>query len=102
MEEETFIETRILDCPNKKDLKRNGAVESFMDEINDNGCLQTPLIVDRRMKLITGHTRLMAAKRMGLKHVWVRIVGDLTPEQIKEYRKSENKYCDKQLREGFY
>ena len=40
---------------------------------------------------LAGHTRLAAAKQLGLEHVPVHLAGDLTPEQIRGYRLMDNR-----------
>lgn len=42
-------------------------------------------------EIVTGHTRLMAAKRLGLEEVPCIIADDLTEAQIKAYRIADNK-----------
>ena len=43
-------------------------------------------MVDKHGVIVAGHTRLAAAKQLGLEHVPVHLAGDLTPEQIRGYR----------------
>jgi ParB-like chromosome segregation protein Spo0J len=40
---------------------------------------------------IAGHTRLLAARKMGEKKVPVRVAADLTPGQVKAYRLMDNR-----------
>lgn len=52
---------------------------------------QQPIVVDSEMVIIAGHTRLEAAKQLGLKEVPVHIAKDLTDEQVKAYRLADNR-----------
>ena len=48
-------------------------------------------MVDKHGVIVAGHTRLAAAKQLGLEHVPVHLAGDLTPEQIRGYRLMDNR-----------
>ena len=48
-------------------------------------------MVDKHGVIVAGHTRLAAAKQLGLEHVLVHLAGDLTPEQIRGYRLMDNR-----------
>lgn len=48
-------------------------------------------MVDANGIIIVGHTRLKAAKKLGLKEVPVVVADGLTPEQVKAYRLADNK-----------
>ena len=52
---------------------------------------QNPIIVDRHNVIIAGHTRLKAAKQLGLKTVPVMIAEHMTEEQARAYRLVDNK-----------
>lgn len=52
---------------------------------------QQPIVVDKDNVIIVGHTRYLAAKKLGLKEVPVKIATGLTPEQVKAYRLADNK-----------
>ena len=65
----------------------DNAVEAVAKSISEFG-FKVPIIVDRERKIICGHTRLKAAKKLGLKTVPVIIAEDLTHEEIKAYSKT--------------
>lgn len=67
----------------------DGAVEAVARSIREYGFRQ-PIVVDKDGVVIVGHTRLKAAKHLGLEKVPVH-VADLTPEQAKAYRLVDNK-----------
>ncbi len=50
-----------------------------------------PIVVDKDGVIVAGHTRLAAAKQLGLEQVPVHVAGDLTPEQIRGYRLMDNR-----------
>jgi DNA modification methylase len=50
-----------------------------------------PIVVDRAMVIVAGHTRLLAAQSLGLAEVPVHIASDLTPAQAKAYRLADNR-----------
>ena len=53
-----------------------------------------PILVDKNMVIIGGHTRLMAAKRLGLTKVPVICLDYLTPEQVQKLRLVDNKTAE--------
>ncbi len=52
---------------------------------------KVPVIVDSDNVLIAGHTRVKAARQLGMTEVPAVRADDLTPEQIKAYRVADNK-----------
>lgn len=50
-----------------------------------------PIVVDRNMVVVAGHTRLKAAQQLGMDEVPVIIADDLTDEQVRAYRLADNK-----------
>lgn len=77
--------------PYDKNPRRNDdAVDAVANSITEFG-FKNPIIVDNDLVIIAGHTRLKAAKKLGLKEVPVVIASDLTPEQVRAYRLADNK-----------
>ena len=70
--------------------KNNKAVDAVAASIKEFGW-RAPIVVDSDMVIVCGHTRLKAAKKLGLKEVPVHIAEDMTPEQIKAFRLADNK-----------
>lgn len=66
------------------------AVEKVAESIKEFGFKQ-PIVVDKDGVIIVGHTRLKAAKKLGLETVPVVVAEDLTEEQAKAYRLADNK-----------
>lgn len=52
---------------------------------------QQPIVVDKEMVVIAGHTRLEAARQLGLKKAPVYIADHLTDTQVKAYRIADNR-----------
>ena len=65
------------------------AVEAVANSIREFG-FQQPIVVDKDNVIIVGHTRLKAAKSLGLETVPV-IVADLSEEKANAYRLADNK-----------
>lgn len=68
----------------------DGAVEATANSIKEFGW-QQPIVVDKDMVIIAGHTRYKAAKKLGMKKVPVVVADNLSPEQVKAYRLADNK-----------
>ena len=51
---------------------------------------RAPILVDKDLVIISGHTRYKAAKRLGLKTVRVLIEDDMDPDQVEAYRIADN------------
>ena len=66
------------------------AVGSVANSIKEFGW-QQPIVVDKDMVIIVGHTRYKAAKKLGMDKVPVVVASSLTPEQVKAYRLADNK-----------
>jgi site-specific DNA-methyltransferase (adenine-specific) len=50
-----------------------------------------PLGIDTENTIITGHTRYLAARDLGMKEIPCIILDHLTPPQVKEYRIADNR-----------
>lgn len=66
------------------------AIDAVAKSIRRFG-VRSPAIVDKNGVLIAGHTRLLAAKKLGLKEFPVVVADDLTPEQANMYRLMDNR-----------
>ena len=69
------------------------AVEKVAESIKEFG-FKVPIIVDKNNEIIAGHTRLMAAQRLGLTEAPVLVASDLTPEQVRAFRIADNKVAE--------
>ncbi len=69
------------------------AVEKVMASIHEFG-FKVPIVVDKNMVVVTGHTRLKAAKRLGIDEVPCVVADDLTEAQVKAFRIADNKVSE--------
>lgn len=66
------------------------AIDAVASSIKEFGWKQ-PLVIDKDSVIVVGHTRWLAAKKLGLSEVPCLIASDLTDEQIAAYRLADNK-----------
>lgn len=66
------------------------AIQYVANSIKEFG-FKVPLVIDSDNVVICGHTRLLAAKQLGLKDIPCVVADDLTDEQIKAFRLADNK-----------
>lgn len=69
------------------------AIDKVAESIKEFG-FKVPIIVDKDNVIVAGHTRLEAAKKIGLETVPCIKADDLTPEQIKAFRLADNKVAE--------
>lgn len=69
------------------------AVKKVLESIKEYG-FTNPILVDKDLVIIAGHTRREAAILAGLERVPYIIKEDLTPEQVKAYRIADNKLAE--------
>ena len=74
----------------KNPRKNDTAVDIIAKSIKEYG-FKVPIILDKDNVVITGHTRLKAAKKLGITEVPVLWADDLTPKQVKAFRIMDNK-----------
>lgn len=90
------IETWPIDRPQPYENNprlNDDAVESVARSIQEFGFRQ-PIVVDEDGVVIIGHTRLKAAKKLGLTEVPVHVARELSPEKIKALRIADNKTAE--------
>src|SRR5690242_9280538 len=66
------------------------AIDKVAASIQEFGW-RVPIVVDKDGVIICGHTRLLAAKKLGLRQVPVHVAENLTPAQVKAYRLMDNR-----------
>ena len=77
--------------PYKNNPRKNDkAVDAVARSIKEFG-FKNPIIVDGAGEIIAGHTRLKAAKKLGMEKVPAIEANDLTKEQAKAYRITDNR-----------
>jgi site-specific DNA-methyltransferase (adenine-specific) len=69
------------------------AIDAVAGSIAEFG-FKNPIIVDRNNVIIAGHTRLLAARKLGLEQVPVIRAEDLTEKQVKAFRIADNKTAE--------
>ena len=69
------------------------AIDKVASSIQEFG-FKVPIIIDENNVVVTGHTRLLASKKLGLKSVPCVIADDLTEAQIKAFRIADNKVSE--------
>jgi DNA modification methylase len=70
--------------------KNTAAVATVAASLKEFGWRQ-PIVVDEEMVILAGHTRLEAARQLGLTSAPVHIARGLTPAQAKAYRLMDNR-----------
>lgn len=73
--------------------KNDDAVEKVALSISAFG-FKVPIVIDSNNVIVTGHTRLKAAKKLGITKVPCIKADDLTDEQIKAFRLADNKVAE--------
>lgn len=81
-----------------KEYERNprhndDAVEYVAESIKEFG-FKVPIVVDKDNVIIAGHTRLKAAKELGLETVPCIVADDLTEEQVQAFRLADNRVSE--------
>lgn len=92
MAEMNVVEIDISEIvPYDNNPRRNEkAVEAVANSIREFG-FKNPIILDKDMVIISGHTRRLAALKLGLKKVPCYIARDLTDEQVRAFRLADNR-----------
>ena len=67
-----------------------GAIDKVVSSIQEFG-FKVPIVIDKNNVVVTGHTRLLASKKIGLKTVPCVVANDLSEAQIKAFRIADNK-----------
>ena len=70
--------------------RNQAAISKVAASIKEFGFRQ-PVVVDSDYLVVVGHTRLEAAKILGLDEVPVHVAKDMTPAQAKAYRLADNR-----------
>ena len=80
--------------PYEKNPRRNDKAVKYVAKSIEVFGFKVPLVIDRNKVVVCGHTRLKAAKKLGLTSVPCIIADDLTDEQIKAFRLADNKVSE--------
>src|SRR5947209_1666245 len=74
--------------------KNEDAIADVAASLSEFGWRQ-PIVVDKEMVIVAGHTRHAAAEQLGMDKVPVVIADDLSAEKIRAYRLADNKTGEK-------
>lgn len=85
--------TEIKPCISNPRVNNELAVEKVANSISNFGFKQ-PIIVDKNMEIIAGHTRYIAAINLQLDEVPIIVAEDLTEDQVKALRIADNKTAE--------
>lgn len=90
-----IIEKKIEEVVPYENNPRNNdkAVKFVANSIKQFG-FKVPIIIDKNGVIVAGHTRLKAAKKLGMKMVPCIVADDLTPKQVKAFRLADNKTAE--------
>ena len=69
--------------------KNEAAIDAVAASIKNFG-FKVPIVIDKDGVIVAGHTRLTAAKKLGLEEVPCIIADDLSEEQIKAFRLADS------------
>ena len=85
------VENKSIDdlIPYHNNPRKNQAIDKVASSIKEYG-FQQPIVVDKDMVVIVGHTRLLGAKKLGLTEVPI-VVADLGEAKAKAYRLADNR-----------
>lgn len=95
---EDTLQIQLININNIKPYKNNPrindvAVDYVADSIRNFGFL-VPIILDKDKLVIAGHTRLKAAKKLGIQEIPCIIANDLTEAQANALRLVDNKVAE--------
>lgn len=71
----------------------DNAVDPVAESIKQFG-FKVPILLDENNVIIAGHTRLKAAKKLGMEEVPCIMCTDLSPQQVKAFRLVDNKVAE--------
>lgn len=73
--------------------KNDEAVPAVVESIKRFG-FKVPVVLDKDGVIVAGHTRVKAAKELGMETVPCVIADDLTDEQVRAFRLADNKVSE--------
>ena len=81
--------------PYKNNARRNEEAVPVVKASIEQFGFRVPVCVDRDNVLVYGHTRLLAARELGMTELPVVRADDLTPAQVRAFRLADNKVAEK-------
>lgn len=80
--------------PYEKNPRKNASAVKYVKASIEKFGFKQPIIVDSNRVIIAGHTRLEAAKSLGMAEVPCIVADDLTDAQVKALRLADNKVAE--------
>lgn len=80
--------------PYEKNPRKNADAVKYVKASIEKFGFKQPIIVDSNRVIIAGHTRLEAAKSLGMAEVPCIMADDLTEDQVKAFRLADNKVSE--------
>ena len=80
--------------PYEKNPRKNAKAVKYVKASIEKFGFKQPIIVDSNRVIIAGHTRLEAAKSLGMAEVPCIVADDLTDAQVKALRLADNKVSE--------
>ena len=77
--------------PYEKNPRKNDEAVKYVKASIEQFGFKVPIVIDAQGVIVAGHTRLKAAKELGMKEVPCIVADDLNEEQIKAFRLVDNK-----------
>lgn len=77
--------------PYEKNPRKNADAVKFVKASIEQFGFKVPIIIDSNRVIVCGHTRLLAAKSLGMTEVPCIMADDLTDDQIRAFRLADNK-----------
>ena len=78
--------------PYHNNPRKNQDIDKVASSLSEYG-FQQPIVVDDKMVVIVGHTRLLGAKKLGFKTVPV-VIADLSEAKARAYRIADNRLSE--------
>jgi len=77
--------------PYEKNPRKNAKAVKYVKASIEQFGFKVPIIIDSNRVIVAGHTRLLAAKSLGMAEVPCIMADDLTEDQVKAFRLADNK-----------
>lgn len=77
--------------PYERNPRKNDEAVKFVKASIEQFGFKVPIVIDAQGVIVAGHTRLKAAKELGMEEVPCIVADDLSEEQIKAFRVADNK-----------
>lgn len=81
--------------PYRKNPRINDDAVKYVAESIRRFGFKVPVVIDSSNVIVAGHTRLKAAKQLGMDTIPCVVADDLSPEEIRAFRLADNKVAEK-------